>query len=45
MHKYVCSVCKKVKGCSINGCRGDCIKACLKCMKGIKYGYDKRNKI
>jgi len=36
MHKYMCEVCKKQRGCSIAGCRGDCIKLCLRCTKNKK---------
>lgn len=38
MHKYVCEICKKVRGCSIYGCRGECIKFCMKCVRDCKKG-------
>lgn len=32
-HRYMCEGCKRVKDCSIVGCRGECIKMCVKCVK------------
>jgi hypothetical protein len=33
MHKYICERCKKEKDCSITGCKGECMKQCIKCTK------------
>ena len=33
MHKYICERCKQEKKCNILGCRKDCVKVCVKCMR------------
>jgi hypothetical protein len=33
MHKYICDRCKKVRGCSIAGCKGECDRTCTKCSR------------
>ena len=40
MHKYVCEICKKTRGCNIAGCKGECIQLCTKCAKDKKHHDD-----
>lgn len=32
-HWYECEQCEQMKRCKIIGCKGDCIKLCIKCVR------------
>ncbi len=32
-HKYTCEKCGREKTCTIAGCQGDCVPACVKCLR------------
>lgn len=39
MHPYTCERCNEAKTCQINGCRGDCAKVCIKCIRRGAVGH------